>query len=186
MSGSVGRLLPVANRGDEDLGTRLLGRPPQAPWRVAVVDAAGRPVVIENAPVTYDGRPMPTRFWLVDPHLVRAVGRLEAAGGVRAAAAAVDPEALARAHADYAARRDALLGPHHAGPRPTGGVGGTARGVKCLHAHLAWWLSGGDDPVGRYVVDRLGASGEWVSARGARVVDVCSESQWWVRREAEP
>ncbi len=40
-------------------------------------------------------------------------------------------------------------------PRPTGGVGGTRRGVKCLHAHLAWWLVGGDDPVGRWVADRL-------------------------------
>jgi exopolyphosphatase/guanosine-5'-triphosphate,3'-diphosphate pyrophosphatase len=28
--------------------------------------------------------------------------------------------------------------------------------VKCLHAHLAWWLAGGDDPVGRWVEHRLG------------------------------
>jgi exopolyphosphatase/guanosine-5'-triphosphate,3'-diphosphate pyrophosphatase len=28
--------------------------------------------------------------------------------------------------------------------------------VKCLHAHLAWYLVGGDDPVGRWVVERLG------------------------------
>ena len=26
--------------------------------------------------------------------------------------------------------------------RPTGGVGGTRRGVKCLHAHYAWYLAG--------------------------------------------
>ncbi|MGH9028715.1 MAG: DUF501 domain-containing protein, partial [Acidimicrobiales bacterium] len=37
----------------------------------------------------------------------------------------------------------------------SGGVGGTRRGVKCLHAHLAWWLAGGDDPVGRWVAQRI-------------------------------
>ena len=44
----------------------------------------------------------------------------------------------------------------HRGPRPTGGVGGTRRGVKCLHAHLAWFLAGGPDPVGRWTCDKLG------------------------------
>jgi hypothetical protein len=28
-------------------------------------------------------------------------------------------------------------------------------GVKCLHAHYAHFLAGGDDPVGRWVHDRL-------------------------------
>jgi len=83
------------------------------------------------------------------------VARLEAAGGVRAAEAAVDPEALTAAHAAYAAERDAAIAPGHAGPRPSGGVGGTRRGVKCLHAHYAWYLAGGDDPVGRWVEERL-------------------------------
>jgi hypothetical protein len=27
--------------------------------------------------------------------------------------------------------------------------------VKCLHAHYAWYLAGGDDPVGRWVADHL-------------------------------
>jgi hypothetical protein len=27
--------------------------------------------------------------------------------------------------------------------------------VKCLHAHYAWWLAGGDDPVGRWVAEHL-------------------------------
>jgi hypothetical protein len=74
---------------------------------------------------------------------------------VRAAAAAVDPVDLAEAHARYAAERDAALPPGHAGPRPSGGVGGTRQGVKCLHAHLAWHLAGGNDPVGRWVQERL-------------------------------
>ena len=34
-------------------------------------------------------------------------------------------------------------------------MGGTRRGVKCLHAHYAWYLVGGDDPVGRWVAEQL-------------------------------
>ena len=135
---------------------RLLGREPEAAFTVAVRRADGSPVVIVNAPLLDDGRPMPTRYWLVDPELRDAVSRLEAAGGVRQAEAATEPEDLARAHAAYAAERDAALAPGHRGPRPSGGVGGTRTGVKCLHAHLAWFLAGGDDPVGRFTAARLG------------------------------
>jgi hypothetical protein len=39
-------------------------------------------------------------------------------------------------------------------------VGGTRVGVKCLHAHYAWYLAGGDDPVGRWVAAHLGGEGE--------------------------
>ena len=34
-------------------------------------------------------------------------------------------------------------------------MGGTRRGVKCLHAHLAYLLAGGDDPVGRWTLVHL-------------------------------
>ncbi len=116
----------------------------------------GTPAVIENAPLLDDGRPMPTMFWLVDAEVRDAVSRLEAAGGVRRAEAAVDPGALADAHARHGAARDRRIPAGHHGPRPSGGVGGTRQGVKCLHAHLAWHLAGGDDPVGRWTVDALG------------------------------
>ena len=102
---------------------------------------------------------MPTLYWLVGEAERRAVSALEAAGGVREAEAAVDPGLLSSAHARYAAERDAALPPGHTGPRPTGGVGGARRGVKCLHAHYAWFLAGGDDPVGRWVSERLRAGG---------------------------
>lgn len=136
----------------------LLGREPRADFEVVVrrVDT-GAPVVIRNAPRLDDGTPMPTRFWLVDPELQAAVGRLEADGGVRAAGAAVDPDELAQAHRRYAAERDSALPDGDAGPKPSGGVGGTARGVKCLHAHYAFFLAGHDDPVGRWVADRVPA-----------------------------
>ena len=45
--------------------------------------------------------------------------------------------------------------PPDAAVAPSGGVGGTRQGVKCLHAHYAWFLAGGDDPVGRWVERRL-------------------------------
>jgi hypothetical protein len=133
----------------------LLGREPEGDFAVVVRHPDGRPVVIRNHPLLRDGTPMPTRWWLVDAELRRAVSSIEAGGGVREAAAAVDPGELAGAHARYAAERDAAVPPDHAGPRPGGGVGGTRRGVKCLHAHYAWFLAGGDDPVGRWVHARL-------------------------------
>jgi hypothetical protein len=135
--------------------TALLGRPPRAEFDVVVRTAAGGPAVIRNAPLLDDGTPMPTRYWLVDPELVLAVSRLEGDGGVRGAEAAVDADELAAAHAAYAAERDAALTADHHGPRPHGGVGGTRAGVKCLHAHYAYYLAGGDDPVGRWVADHL-------------------------------
>lgn len=134
----------------------LLGREPRAEFDVVVRRApTGAPVVIRNAPLLDDGTPMPTRYWLVDPGLDTAVARLEAEGGVRTAEAVVDPDELADAHQRYAAERDAALPRDHRGPRPDGGVGGTARGVKCLHAHYAFWLAGHDDPVGRWVAERV-------------------------------
>ncbi|MFN8034381.1 MAG: DUF501 domain-containing protein [Acidimicrobiia bacterium] len=135
--------------------TRLLGRAPQCEFEVVVRDSRALPSVIRNAPFLHDGTPMPTRYWLVDADLSPRIARLESDGGVRRAEGAVDPAALAAAHAAYARERDATIPVGHRGPRPSGGVGGTRTGVKCLHAHYAYFLAGGDDPVGRWVHERL-------------------------------
>ena len=135
---------------------RLLGREPAGRFEVVVRSEDGRPAVLANEPFLDDGTPMPTRYWLCDPDLTEAVARLESVGGVRQAEAAVDATELAAAHARYAAERDARVPDGWTGPRPSGGVGGTRRGVKCLHAHLAWWLAGGDDPVGAWTAARIG------------------------------
>ena len=137
-----------------------LGREPSAEFEVVVRDEHGAPVVIQNAPFTVDGTPMPTRYWLVDPEWNRAVSRLEAAGGVREAETVIDTDAIAAAHRTYATERDAEIPAAHRGPRPSGGVGGTRLGVKCLHAHVAWFLAGGPDPVGAWAVARIGADTE--------------------------
>lgn len=143
----------------EDLATltALLGRAPGAPCEVVVRTPTGQPVVIRNAPFMFDGTPMPTRYWLVDPDLLKRVSTLEADGGVRAAEAELDPAAIAAAHAAYAVERDAQIPEDHDGPRPFGGVAGTRQGVKCLHAHYAAWLAGTGDPVGAWVDSRLEA-----------------------------
>ncbi|MHB8466046.1 MAG: DUF501 domain-containing protein [Acidimicrobiales bacterium] len=133
----------------------LLGREPKGDFAVVARTSSGDPVVIRNAPLLADGTPMPTRYWLVGETEAAAIGRLEAAGGVRQAESEVDAAELAEAHRRYAAERDAAIASTWTGPRPSGGVGGTRVGVKCLHAHYAWYLSGGDDPVGRWVVAHL-------------------------------
>jgi len=128
----------------------LLGRPPMGEFEVVVRGPGGAPVVLRNEPLLPDGTPMPTRYWLCDPGLRSAIGTLESSGGVRRAEAEVAPEAVAATHAAAARERDAALPAGHTGPAPSGGVGGTRQGVKCLHAHYANWLAGADDPVGEW------------------------------------
>jgi exopolyphosphatase/guanosine-5'-triphosphate,3'-diphosphate pyrophosphatase len=148
----------------------LLGREPAGSFEVVVRHEDGSPLVIANAPLLDDGTPMPTRYWLVGEPERAWVGRLESERGVNRAEGEVEPEALLDAHRRYAQERDALLPAHHTGPRPFGGVGGTRVGVKCLHAHFAWWLAGGRDPVGQWVADHLAAVGNHPSVAGARTV----------------
>jgi hypothetical protein len=124
---------------DETIVARQLGRQPRAFRRVTVRCPYGRPAVTEQSPFDDAGRPFPTMFWLTCPHLVAAVSRLEAAGGVErwTRAAADDPclgASLARAHAEQRALR----------PELDAGVGGAAAataGLKCLHAHVAFALA---------------------------------------------
>ena len=147
----------MATVSDRAAVEALLGRPVQGDFEVVVRHDDGSPVVLCNAPLLDDGTPMPTRYWLVGEPERTLVSRLEADGGVRAAEAEVDAEELADAHRRYALERDAAIPADHTGHRPSGGVGGTRLGVKCLHAHYAWHLAGGDDPVGRWVAQRLAA-----------------------------
>lgn len=133
----------------------LLDREPQGHYQVAVRHADGTPRVIRNAPVLSSGRPMPTLYWLVSAHDRLVVSRLESSGAVRRAEEAVDPAALVAAHEAYRAEREALIPDDYEGHRPSAGVGGTRRGVKCLHAHFGYYLAGGDDPVGRWVAAQL-------------------------------
>ncbi len=136
----------------------LLGRALSGRFAVVVRRLDGRPVVIENEPHLRDGTPMPTLFWLVDPELHDAVSRLESDGGVHRFEELVDENELRRAHDEYATRRQ-LAAVRADLVQASGGVGGTRVGVKCLHAHLANYLVGAQDPVGSLVAGTLDVTG---------------------------
>ncbi len=133
----------------------LLGRTPMGEFTVVVRATDGTPRVIKNAPFMHDGTPMPTRFWLTDKRATHIIGTLEASGAVNQLEAELDDAEIAAVHARYAAERDADIPDSHVGPRPFGGVAGTRHGLKCLHAHYAYHLAGGDDLVGRWVAQRI-------------------------------
>lgn len=157
--------LPAVRRVDDDptaadlaAVTELLGRRPGGRFRIVVRHVHDdSPVVIRNEPLLEDGRPMPTRYWLLGEPERTLVSRLESRGGVHRVEDEIGLDVIAVAHDAYAAERDAALPPGWTGPRPSAGVGGTRKGVKCLHAHYGWWLAGGDDPVGAWVAERLAA-----------------------------
>jgi hypothetical protein len=80
----------------------------------------------------------PTSFWLTCPHLVAAVSRLEAAGGVErwSERARSDPELAASLTAATSEQRRLR-------PELPLGIAGASRdgSLKCLHAHSAFALA---------------------------------------------
>lgn len=143
------------DKADIERVTDLLGRTPQGHFQIVLRHDDGTPRVLRNAPVLASGRPMPTLYWLVSPHDRLVVSRLESTGAIAEAEEQIDPDAIRAAHDAYRAERDRLIPDDYEGHRPSAGVGGTRIGIKCLHAHYAYHLAGGDDPVGRWVEKRL-------------------------------
>ncbi len=133
-----------------------LGREPTTAFAVVARCTGGHPLVIRNAPLDVNGDPFPTTYWLTCPDAVKAVARVESEGWIarlndRVQDDEVFDDALETAHRAYAEERGADL--HEA--RGWGGVAGTRTGVKCLHAHYAYHLAGGDDPVGAWTAERV-------------------------------
>ena len=75
-------LPPVVTDADRALVARQLGREPRTLRRVAVRCPFGAPAVTEQSPYGADGEPFPTTYYLTCRHLVAAISRVEAAGGV--------------------------------------------------------------------------------------------------------
>src|SRR5512138_691033 len=100
---------------DRAIVARQLGRPPRAFGRVVVRCPFGLPAVTEQAPYDVRGEPFPTTYYVPCPHLVAAIARLEAAGGVErwSAAASADETlggSLARATEEQRRMRRVLAG----------------------------------------------------------------------------
>lgn len=153
-------LLPTAQRelraADVDTVRVQLGREPTTPFVVVARCTGGHPLVIRDAPIDADGRPFPTTYWLTCPDAVRTVSRIESDGWIARLNERLEVDerfraALEAAHASYAADRAEDL----AAAGSWGGVAGTRVGIKCLHAHYAYRLAGGDDPVGDWVAERI-------------------------------
>jgi uncharacterized protein len=123
---------------DREIVARQIGRVPRAFRRVAVRCPFGKPAVTEQEPFDDEGRPFPTQFYVTCRHLVAAISRLEAEGGVeRWTRAGAEDEAL-RASLERAQAEQRRIR-----PELDAGIGGSTRGgsLKCLHAHAAFALA---------------------------------------------
>ena len=123
---------------DRAIVERQLGRAPRAFRRVAVRCPYERPAVTEQEPFDETGTPFPTTFWLTCPHLVAAIARLEAAGGVERWSRLSQEDPELRESVERAQEEQRRLR-----PELPGGIGGQTRkgGLKCLHAHAAFALA---------------------------------------------
>ena len=136
----------------------------------------GFPQVVLNHPLlpVCAGReelePMPTIFWLTCPFLAEEVSKLESASAVkRYERMLAEHEELARAyqraHEAYRLERLSLLSPAEEALAQekgyttllTAGIAGITnpRRVKCLHAQLAHFLAGRENPLGEKVAAEL-------------------------------
>jgi hypothetical protein len=158
---------------DRAVVARQLGRAPRAFRRVAVRCPFGLPAVTEQAPYDPVGEPFPTTYYLTCPHLVAAIARLEAAGGVErwSRAAGEEPEladSLARATDEQRRIRRELAGSDPGRDDAESldlGIGGSRSPghLKCLHAHVAFALARPGYELGERVLDEVGAP--WPAAR---------------------
>jgi uncharacterized protein len=146
---------------DRALVALQLGRPPRAFRRVVRRCPFGAPAVTEQAPRTDEGAPFPTTYWVTCRHLVAALSRLEAAGGVErwSAAVATDPSlhaSVERANDEQRRIRRSLAdGWEH--PSLDTGIGGSTRrdALKCLHAHAAFALAIPGYELGDQILDEV-------------------------------
>ena len=160
-------LLPVVTDADRDVVARQLGREPRTLRRVAVRCPFGAPAVTEQNPYGADGEPFPTTYYLTCRHLVAAVSRLEAAGGVGRWSEATRTvpalgSSLAAGDDEQRRLRRELAGGgtgRDGGSSLGYGIGGARRGgsLKCLHAHVAFALARPGYELGERILDELGS-----------------------------
>jgi hypothetical protein len=150
---------------DRAIVSRQLGRAPRAFGRVVVRCPYGLPAVTEQEPYDSEGEPFPTTYYLTCPHLVAALARVEAGGGVErwSRAAEESPElaaSLVRATEEQRRVRRELVGTRRGlddGSSLDLGIGGsrTPSRLKCLHAHAAFALARPGYVLGEHILAEL-------------------------------
>jgi hypothetical protein len=167
---------------DRELVERQLGRRPRAFRRVVKRCPFGAPGVTEQAAYDESGDPFPTTYYVTCPHLVAAISRLEAAGGVErwSETAQAEPdlaESLARATTEQRRIRSELAAGEpgsDGGASLELGIGGsrTPEQLKCLHAHAAFALARPGYELGERIlaeIDPLWPRTCCMNARGVAV-----------------
>jgi hypothetical protein len=150
---------------DRQVVARQLGRPPRAFRRVVVRCPFGRPAVTEQEAYDLEGEPFPTTYYLTCPHVVAAISRLEAAGGVETWSEHVERDPGLARSLDEATGKQRQIRRELAGAR-TGTDGGASlelgiagsgnpRRLKCLHAHAAFALANPGYALGERIVAEL-------------------------------
>ena len=126
----------------------------------------GFPQVIESSLIS-DGRPFPTLFWLTCPFLKEEVSRLESKGMISHFEKRIEHDksfatAFLGAHRETTLLKEKILCEASVSGESRRllldrGIGGirNLKKVKCLHLHLANYLGGIDNPVGREVWNLL-------------------------------
>jgi hypothetical protein len=170
---------------DRAIVAEQLGRSPRAFRCVAARCPFGLPAVTEQEPYDQSGEPFPTTYYLTCPHLVAAVSRLEAAGGVERWSDAVERDPALAASVDEATQQQRLIRRELAGGRAGSdggaslalGIGGSSnpRRLKCLHAHVAFALARPAYELGRLILAEIetpwpadGCCTGWVTANPRR------------------
>lgn len=138
-----------------------LGRTPKGKFKVIKLCKYGFPVVIKNPPVV-NRKPFPTMYWLTCPYLVKKVSQLEERGLIEYFERKLKYDhrfknRYLKAH-NFERNLRKLHIPEDV-PKEikvkllTVGIGGIEKplGVKCLHLHLASYLAGISNPIGKEV-----------------------------------
>lgn len=121
----------------------------------------GFPVVIENA-CEVRGKPFPTLFWLVCPKLNKEISKLEASGWIKKFESMIEQDrdfekSYIQAHNIVKELRDRSLKDEIRKIFSNVGSGGIRnfKSVKCLHLHVADYLAGVMNPVGKSVLSMI-------------------------------
>jgi len=150
-----------------------LGREPHNLMGIARYCPFNKPAVLITKPYSVEYGVFPTIYWLSCPYLVKEVGKLEDKGIIRELTKRLHNDSefkrkMQEAHENYRKQRLDYLNEDSSENinnvsadivkvLKSSGVGGIRdkQGIKCLHTHLADYLVNGQNPVGKFVWEKL-------------------------------